>query len=150
MILGCRPWTTNSHPEPLFPVSISYNMSVVSRHQTYRRKGFDTLLFQMIPTQIKVRIIHRQSTLRPITSAQQRLDWNMGHAMIAAIGRVLEVQRCGPVVGEVLGHLARGAGGARADVTCHGGVEGIASNDVVHMSGGEGAGLGGRIEALEG
>lgn len=63
---------------------------------------------------------------------------------------MLKVQRRGPVVGEVVGHLARGTRSPSPDVAVHGGIEGVAADDVMHMGGGEGAGLGGGIQALEG
>ncbi len=49
---------------------------------------------------------------------------------------MLEVQLRGPVVGEVLRHLAGGAGGLLADVAGHGGVEGVSTDDVVDVGGG--------------
>jgi hypothetical protein len=70
--------------------------------------------------------------------------------MIAAVRRVFEVKRCGPVVGEVISHLAGGTGGSSADVAFHGGIESIAANDMVYVSGGKRSGLRGGIEALEG
>jgi hypothetical protein len=47
---------------------------------------------------------------------------------------MLEVQSCGPVVGEIIGHLARRARGPLTYITIHGGIERIATNDVMHMS----------------
>lgn len=62
---------------------------------------------------------------------------------------MLEVQVGGPVVGEVLRHLAGGAGGPGADVARHGGVEGIAADDVVDVGGGADAGLHDGVETLD-
>jgi hypothetical protein len=70
--------------------------------------------------------------------------------MVGAVARVLEVQCRGPIVGEVLGHLASGACGSLANVTCHGGIEGISANNVMNMGGWESAWLGSGIKALEG
>lgn len=63
---------------------------------------------------------------------------------------MFEVQGRSPVVGEVISHLARGAGSPRANVARHGRVERISTNDVVNMSGGQRAWLASRIKALEG
>lgn len=70
--------------------------------------------------------------------------------MVGAVGGVLEVQVGGPVVGEVLGHLAGGAGGPRADVAGHGGVEGVTADDVVDVGGRDCAGLDDGVQTLDG
>jgi len=69
--------------------------------------------------------------------------------VVAAVLGVLEVQDGGPVVGEILGHLARSAGSPLAYITVHGDVEGIAADDVMHVSRGERARLAGGIQTLE-
>jgi hypothetical protein len=63
---------------------------------------------------------------------------------------MLEVQGCRPVIGEVFGHLAGGASGSLANITIHGRIEGISSDDVVYMSRREGSWLSGWIKTLEG
>jgi hypothetical protein len=63
---------------------------------------------------------------------------------------MLEVQSGSPVVGKVFGHLARSASSSLADVTGHSCVEGIATDNVMNVSGRERAWLGSRIKALEG
>lgn len=70
--------------------------------------------------------------------------------MVGAVGRVLEVQVGGPVIREVLGHLAGGAGSPRSNVALHGGVEGIAADNMVNVGRRETAWLTGRVKTLEG
>jgi hypothetical protein len=70
--------------------------------------------------------------------------------MVRAVCWVLEVKSGGPVVGEVFRHLASGAGGSFGYIAFHRGVEGIASHNVMHMSGWIRAGLDGGIKALDG
>jgi hypothetical protein len=62
---------------------------------------------------------------------------------------MLEVQVGSPVVRKVLGHLAGCAGGPLTDVTFHGGVEGVAADDVVDMGGRNSARLNDGVEALD-
>ena len=62
---------------------------------------------------------------------------------------MLEVQVGSPVVRKVIGHLAGCAGGPGTDVTFHGGVEGIATDDVVDVGGREGARLDDGVETLD-
>jgi len=61
---------------------------------------------------------------------------------------VLEEENGGPVVGEVLGEGACGAASPLADVAVHGGVEGVAADDLVEMGRRDRAGLDDRVEAL--
>ncbi len=65
----------------------------------------------------------------------------LGDALVAAVAS-LEVQvRC-PVVGEVIGKLAGGAGGVLGDVVGgHGDVEGVAADNLVDMRRGDLAGV---------
>ena len=70
--------------------------------------------------------------------------------MVSAVGGVLEVQDGSPVVGEVLRHLASGAGSPLADVALHGDVEGVTADDVVKMSGRDRARLHYGIQTLVG
>lgn len=70
--------------------------------------------------------------------------------MVRPVGRVLEVEVGSPVVGKVLRHLAGRAGGSLADVAFHGGVEGVAADDVVDVSGGDVARLDDGVETLDG
>jgi len=72
------------------------------------------------------------------------------YTVVGSVRRILEVQDSSPVVGKVLGHLAGGAGGPRADVAFHGGIEGIAADNMVQMSTWQGAWLASRVKALEG
>jgi hypothetical protein len=69
--------------------------------------------------------------------------------VVGPIGRVFEVQSSSPVVGEVIGHLARSARSARTNVAVHSRVESISTDDVMDMSGWERAWLRSGIEALE-
>lgn len=68
--------------------------------------------------------------------------------MVRTVG-VFEVQVGSPVVRKVLSHLAGCAGGPRANVTFHRGVEGVAADDVVDMGGRDGARLDDGVEALD-
>jgi hypothetical protein len=54
---------------------------------------------------------------------------------------MFEVQGRGPVVGKVFRHLAGCASGPLADVTVHGCVKGISTNDMMNMRGWERAWL---------
>jgi hypothetical protein len=69
--------------------------------------------------------------------------------VVGAVGWMLEVQSGSPVVGKVFGHLARSASSSFADIAGHSCVEGIATNNVMNVSGRECAWLGSRIKALE-
>lgn len=68
--------------------------------------------------------------------------------MVRAVSRVLEVHDGGPVVGEVLGHFASGARSPGADVTFHGRVESITTNNVVDVGRGTVAGLDDGVKSL--
>jgi hypothetical protein len=70
--------------------------------------------------------------------------------VVGAIGRMLEIQGRGPVIGKVIRHLAGSAGGPRANVTRHGGIESVATNDVMNMGGWERTWIAGGIKALKG
>lgn len=48
---------------------------------------------------------------------------------------MLEVQHGGPIIAEILAHFAGSTGAALADVARHGGIEGIAADDVVDVGG---------------
>lgn len=63
---------------------------------------------------------------------------------------MLEEQNCSPVVGEVLRHLASGAGGPSTNISGHGGIEGISTNDVVEMGRRALARLDDRVKSLDG
>jgi hypothetical protein len=118
--------------------------------ETYRWEGLDLLLIQVIPTQIKLRIIHCQSTFGTVRSAQKRLHGNRLDAVVGPIGRVFEVQCSCPVVGEVVRHLARSTCSARTHIAGHSSVERIAANNVMDVSGWERAWLCSGVKALEG
>jgi hypothetical protein len=115
----------------------------------YWLEALHRLRLQVIPRQVKLCVVHRKTALSSIRSAQKRLHRDHGHTVVGAVGWVLEVQDGGPVVGEVVGHLARGAGSARGNVTRHAGVEGISADDVVDVGGGERAWLDDWVEALD-
>lgn len=62
---------------------------------------------------------------------------------------MLEEHDGGPVVGEVLGEGARRAGTLLTNITLHGCVECISTDNLVKMSRGGFAGLDERVEALD-
>lgn len=72
--------------------------------------------------------------------------------MIGPVGGALEEEVSSPVVREVIGHLASRAGSCSActDITSHGGVESISTNDVMEMGGWKFAWLDDGVEALNG
>lgn len=63
---------------------------------------------------------------------------------------MFKVQCRRPVVGEILGHLAGSASSPLADVTVHGRVKRISTDDMMNMSRRKGAWLASGIKALEG
>lgn len=72
-----------------------------------------------------------------------------GHPLVGTIG-MLKEHDGRPVVGKVLGEGAGRAGALLADITCHGGVEGIAADDLVEMGRGDLAGFDEGVETLDG
>jgi hypothetical protein len=123
---------------------------VSSKARAYRRKRLHGVLLEVVLVQIELRVVHSQSTLCAVRSSQERLDRDGLHTVVRSVGRMLEIQCCGPVVGEIIGHLARRTRSPLAYIAVHGRVERIATNDMVHMSGRESPRLGCRIQALEG
>ena len=69
------------------------------------------------------------------------------YTLVGAV-RVLEEHDGSPVVREVLGEGAGGAGSLLSDVTLHGDVEGISTDDLVEMSRGDDVGLDEWVKAL--
>ncbi len=73
----------------------------------------------------------------------------LGHALEGAIA-CLEVQVGGPVVGEVLGELARGASGAVRNVARgHGGVEGVTAHDLMDVARRDATRVDKRVQAID-
>ena len=72
----------------------------------------------------------------------------MGHTLEGAVPGP-EVKVGGPVVGEVVRELARGAGGGLGDVTGgHGGVEAVSSDNLVDVGGGKLTGVDEGVETV--
>ena len=62
---------------------------------------------------------------------------------------MLEVHDGCPVVGEVLGHLAGSTCTSGADISGHGGIEGVATDDMMKMCGWGIAGLHNGVKPLD-
>lgn len=88
-------------------------------------------------------VVHRDAA-----DAFQPFAGDLRHALEGAVARA-EVQDCGPVVGEVLGEGAAGAGGERGEVVRERGVEGVPADDLVEVWGGDGAWVDEGVEAVD-
>jgi hypothetical protein len=137
--------------------------------KAYRREGLDWLLLDVIPREIELGVVdstsvkmsadewstrirrrfYVQTALSTVRPSQQGLDRRRRDLVVGAVRRVLEEEVGNPVVGEVLGHVAGGAGCPLADIALHGGVEGIAAHNHVQMGRRQGAGLRSGIQALD-
>ena len=117
--------------------------------ETYRWEGLDRLLLDIIPAQIELGIVNSKTSLGALGASQQRLHRRWHHTVVGAVG-VLEVHSGGPVVGEILSHLAGGASGPLANVTSHTGIEGVTTDDMVDMTRWVRAGLDNRVKTLNG
>ena len=69
--------------------------------------------------------------------------------MIGTVRRVLEIKDGSPVIAKVFAHLARSAGAPVSDISAHGGVEGISTNDMVKMGRRDRARLDDGVESLD-
>jgi hypothetical protein len=117
---------------------------------TYGLEGLDGLLFEVVLVEVELGVVDGQPARGALRAPEEGLDGEDGDAVVGAVGGVFEVEHGGPVVGEVLGHLAGRAGAPRAHVAHHGGVEGVAAH-VHHIVGGrDRAGLDDRVQSLEG
>lgn len=72
------------------------------------------------------------------------------HAVVGAVGGILEIQNGRPVVREILGHLTSGTVRPSPDIAGHRGVEGIPTDDMMKMRRPELAGLDDGVKALDG
>ena len=119
-----------------------------SKCGTYRRESLNWLSRQIILRQVKLGVVDSQTALGAVGPSQERLHRLRLDQMVGAILGVLEVHVRNPVVGEIIRHLARRAGGPLTNVAQHGGVECIASDDHVQMCGRQRAGLGRGVQPL--
>lgn len=115
----------------------------------YRLEGGNLLLCEVVLGQVELGVVDGKAARRALGATEERLDGKNGHAVVRSVG-VLEVQVGSPVVGKVFRHLTSSAGAPLANIARHGGVEGVASDNVVHMSGRNSARLDDGVEALDG
>lgn len=119
-------------------------------HAEARREGRDLLLREVVAAEVELRVVNGETTLGALGASQKGLDGQNGNPVVRAVGRVLEVQVRGPVVGEILGHLARSAGGSGTDITRHRRVERVAADNVVDVGRRRHARLHDGVETLDG
>lgn len=133
------------HAETLETVRISEHR--YSNRQTYGLKGGDGLLLKVIPRKVVLCVV--DSDAAGGTSRKSSVVDNR-YALVRSVGGMLEVHDGGPVVGEVLSHLAGRAAAPRTNIPGLGGIELVSTNDVVKMRGGGYARLDDRVKALDG
>ena len=92
-------------------------------------EGLDRLLLDIIPGKIVLGIINSNSTSR---AGCEGCIVDDRYTVVGSVG-MLVIHNSSPVVGEVLRHLASGAGAPCANIAFHGGVEGIPADDMVKM-----------------
>lgn len=113
---------------------------------TYGLKGSD--VFISVGEEILLRVVDGHASVD--TVRQSRVLHN-GHAVVRAV-TMLEEHDGSPVVGEVFGEGACGATSPVCDVTIfvlHSSVEGIATDDLMEMTGGNGTGRDERVDSLD-
>ena len=148
VISGGGSWASHGHAETLgvLAIWIFLDYSILG---SYRWEALDGLLLQVVPHEIELSIVDSEPTLSTVGASKQGLNWNRRHAMVGAVGRVLEVQVRSPVIGEVFRHLAGSALSPGANIAGHSDIEGISANDVVDMRGRVHSRLAGRIKTLD-
>lgn len=116
-------WTADRHAETLI---ISQNLSIPIQGissavgLTYGFENSDGLSLQVVSGEIIGSIVDGNPSSS--TSCESRVVDNR-HTVVRSVGRMFEIHHGGPVIGEILGHLAGGACSPGADITCHASIE---------------------------